>query len=143
MKEGLNEYDSYIDKDKRISFDIPNTKGEGAFTILIQDSDKRSLEALLQEELQSYSDGEMESLLGSKEEGIGHIYVGKIGKGIGILITGIILAVLLVFMAMASVILLFIFGIIYLVFWIWQIFNARKLAKKFNELVRTNGGIEP
>ena len=63
--------------------------------------------------------------------GIGHIYVGKVGKGIGILITGIILAVLLVFMTMVSVILLLIFGIIYLIFWIWQIFNARKQAKKF------------
>ena len=40
-------------------------------------------------------------------------------------------------------IVMFIFGIAYLVLWIWQIFNARKLARKFNELVRTNGGKEP
>ena len=40
-------------------------------------------------------------------------------------------------------IIMFILGIAYLVFWIWQIFNARKLAKKFNELVRINGGKEP
>ena len=40
-------------------------------------------------------------------------------------------------------IVMFILGIAYLVFWIWQIFNARKLARKFNELVRTNGGKEP
>ena len=38
---------------------------------------------------------------------------------------------------------MFILGITYLVLWIWQIFNAKKLAKKFNELVRTNGGKEP
>jgi hypothetical protein len=38
---------------------------------------------------------------------------------------------------------MFILGIAYLVLWIWQIFNARKLAKKFNELVRTNDGKEP
>jgi hypothetical protein len=40
-------------------------------------------------------------------------------------------------------IIMFILGIAYLVLWIWQIFNAKKLAKKFNELVRTNGGKEP
>ena len=40
-------------------------------------------------------------------------------------------------------IVMFILGIAYLVFWIWQIFNARKLARKFNELVRKNGGKEP
>jgi len=40
-------------------------------------------------------------------------------------------------------IVMFILGIAYLVLWIWQIFNARKLARKFNELVRTNGGKEP
>jgi hypothetical protein len=38
---------------------------------------------------------------------------------------------------------MFILGIAYFVLWIWQIFTARKLAKKFNELVRTNGGKEP
>ena len=40
-------------------------------------------------------------------------------------------------------IIMFILGIAYLVLSIWQIFNARKLARKFNELVRTNGGKEP
>jgi hypothetical protein len=40
-------------------------------------------------------------------------------------------------------IVMFLLGIAYLVLWIWQIFNAKKLAKKFNELVRTNGGNEP
>ena len=30
-----------------------------------------------------------------------------------------------------------IFAILYLIFFIWQIFNARKLARKFNEIVRT------
>ena len=40
-------------------------------------------------------------------------------------------------------IIIFLLGIAYLVLWIWQIFNAKKLAKKFNELVRTNCGKEP
>jgi hypothetical protein len=97
--------------------------------------------------------------------GLGHIFVGKIGKGFGILVSGIIMYVLFVIMAVSLpgmlllglvesssgdagsggmiFIIMFILGIAYLVFWIWQIFNARKLAKKFNELVRTNGGKEP
>jgi len=32
-----------------------------------------------------------------------------------------------------------VFGIAYFVLFIWQIFNARKLAKKFNEVVKTTG----
>ena len=97
--------------------------------------------------------------------GLGHIFVGKIGKGFGILVSGIIIYILFVIMAIflpgmlllglvesstgdaGSVgiifIVMFIFGIAYLVLWIWQIFNAKKLARKFNELVRTNGGKEP
>jgi hypothetical protein len=97
--------------------------------------------------------------------GLGHIFVGKIGKGFGIFVSGIIMYVLFVIMAVSLpgmlllglvesssgdagsggmiFIIMFILGIAYLVFWIWQIFNARKLAKKFNELVRTNGGKEP
>jgi predicted RNA-binding Zn-ribbon protein involved in translation (DUF1610 family) len=73
-------------------------------------------------------------------QGIGHMYVGKVGKGMGILITGIILAALLVFISMSfEIILLFVFGVAYLVLWIWQIFDARKLAKKFNESLLTTG----
>ena len=97
--------------------------------------------------------------------GLGHIFVGKIGKGFGILVSGIIIYVLFVIMAIslpgmlllglvesstgdASIsgiifIIMFFLGIAYLVLWISQIFNAKKLAKKFNELVRTNGGKEP
>ena len=97
--------------------------------------------------------------------GLGHIFVGKIGKRFGILVSGIIIYVLFVIMAISLpgmlllglvesftgdagsggiiFIVMFIFGIAYLVLWIWQIFNARKLARQFNELVRTNGGKEP
>jgi len=97
--------------------------------------------------------------------GLGHIFVGKIGKGFGILVSGIIIYVLFVIMAISLpgmlllglfesstgdsgigeiiIIVMFILGIAYLVLWLWQIFNARKLAKKFNELVRTNDGKEP
>ena len=91
--------------------------------------------------------------------GIGHIYVGKVAKGIGILILGLILyAVFAIslfsipFLAMPGEFnltsnvssigtggagIMAIFAILYLIFFIWQIFNARKLARKFNEIVRT------
>lgn len=68
--------------------------------------------------------------------GIGHIYVGKIGKGIAILITGIALNVLS-FITFAAIFTVIIFGIAYLILFVWQIFNARKLAKKFNESIKT------
>ena len=93
--------------------------------------------------------------------GLGHIYVGKVERGIGILISGIIIYVLLIIMMVISfpsflilapdessvsigvILMVFVLGIAYFVLWIWQIFNARKLAKRFNESVRTTGGKEP
>lgn len=88
--------------------------------------------------------------------GIGHIYVGKLGKGIGILIFGIVLVTLLFVLAYAIAlyvenslsdvsvgiwipIVTAIFGIGYVALFIWQIFNARNLARKFNESVKTTG----
>jgi hypothetical protein len=88
--------------------------------------------------------------------GLGHIYIGNVGRGIGILIAGIIIYVLLIIIIIFSlslqsllflgadespigieiILIIFVLGIAYFVLWIWQIFNARKLAKKFNELVR-------
>lgn len=71
--------------------------------------------------------------------GIGHIYVGKVGLGIGILILGLVLYVF-------SIIFIFIFppialiiSIVYLILFIWQISNTRKLAKRFNESVKATG----
>jgi TM2 domain-containing membrane protein YozV len=90
--------------------------------------------------------------------GIGHMYVGKVGKGIGILILGLILYAVVIILATTGLAslglsnpdsagsaaagvfgMLFILIIVYIVFFLWQIFNARKMAKKFNEIVRTTG----
>ena len=87
--------------------------------------------------------------------------MGKVGKGIAILILGVVLTVLtfvLIFSVVpftmstdeattvenASIgiwipIISAVFGIAYFVLFIWQIFNAKKLAKKFNEVVKTTG----
>lgn len=99
--------------------------------------------------------------------GIGHMYIGKVRKGILILIGGLILYVLAIVPIVMAVsfqellssqnsvtsdittdissvwiqilALMLIFSIAYIVLFIWQIFNARNLAKKFNESVRTTG----
>jgi hypothetical protein len=91
--------------------------------------------------------------------GIGHIYVGKLGRGIGILIGGVTLIAIGIFMGVgfvasqlsvysepltsgiqsAALILEITFGLSYLVLFIWQIFDVRDYAKEFNEFVRTEG----
>ena len=73
--------------------------------------------------------------------GVGHIYVGKIGKGIFILIGSIILfgvgigATITVIGAIVGVPML----IAYFIIFIWQIFDARKLCQQYNLYVRENG----
>jgi len=67
--------------------------------------------------------------------GIGHIYLGKIGKGIVLLIVGTILlviSVILLFMMMPFVIVLWIFAI-------WVVFNARSDCRKYNETMERTG----
>lgn len=82
--------------------------------------------------------------------GIGHIYVGRIARGILILISGLILFFVAMFALLAGsvagpagfavgAIFGVILSIIYVAIWIWQIFNARTLAKRFNEHVKATG----
>lgn len=60
--------------------------------------------------------------------GLGQIYDGQIGRGIGILVGGIVLIVV-------AWILLW---IPYIIYWAWNIYDAYNLAKKYNqELSRT------
>ena len=95
--------------------------------------------------------------------GLGHLYVGKIGRGIAILILGLLLQGSLIAMfllpmligpmmvsppppgpgsesqtmisiAMTGVI---IWGIIVFAGFIWQVFDAYKLAKQYNQYLRT------
>ena len=64
--------------------------------------------------------------------GIGQIYAGKVGRGIGIMIGSWVLIVVGV--------LTFGIGLIaYLAIFIWQIFDAKKLCREFNEYVSQNG----
>ena len=60
--------------------------------------------------------------------GLGQIYVGRIGRGLGILLGGIVIALI-------GWILLW---IPLLVYWVWNIYDAYNLAKEYNqELMRT------
>jgi len=69
--------------------------------------------------------------------GVGHLYIGQIGKGIGILIGGIILLVIgAVTLAFAVGV---IFFIIYLVLFIWQIVDSRKACFYYNGYLEKSG----
>jgi len=64
--------------------------------------------------------------------GIGQIYASKVGRGVVMLIVGIVLAVI-GFATMGI-------GLIaYLGFFIWQIFDTRKLCREYNDFVSQNG----
>ena len=69
--------------------------------------------------------------------GIGHLYIGKIGRGIGFLIVlwilygiGIATAMLLIGIP---------FLILGLVIYIWHIFNVRNLCREYNDYLSRNG----
>lgn len=71
--------------------------------------------------------------------GIGHIYIGKVGKGIAYLISGlIILPVGFGLMAFFSTMTFVIAIIIYLIVFIHQILSVRDYCNQFNEyFIRT------
>ncbi|MEX2192611.1 MAG: hypothetical protein WD717_04455 [Nitrosarchaeum sp.] len=64
--------------------------------------------------------------------GVGQMYMGKIGRGVGILIGGIFLAVI-------GVMTLGVGFIIFIILFIWQIIDAYNLCKKYNNYLSQNG----
>lgn len=70
-------------------------------------------------------------------QGIGHIYVGKLGKGIGILIGSLILFIVGIVTIGFGVGIIFL--IIYLIMFFWQIFNSRTLCRQYNDSLEKNG----
>ena len=64
--------------------------------------------------------------------GIGQIYAGKVGRGIGIMIgSWVLIAVGIMTMGIGL--------IAYLAIFIWQIFDTKKLCKEYNEFFSLNG----
>lgn len=69
--------------------------------------------------------------------GVGHMYIGQVGKGVGILIGGLILLIIGFTTLMFGVGAIFL--IIYLVLFIWQIIDSRKLCFYYNGYLSSNG----
>ena len=67
------------------------------------------------------------------------MYAGRVGKGIGLLVVGLIIGGLFWFSVILTIILIgyigiAIFGILFLGGWLWQSFDAYNTAQEYNEL---------
>ncbi|MDR3205817.1 MAG: zinc ribbon domain-containing protein [Candidatus Methanoplasma sp.] len=87
--------------------------------------------------------------------GLGHLYIGKIKRGIAVLIGGILLpsislVLFLPFLIVDSggatdpaigafLALLIVVGLIDVIYWIWNIVDAYNLAKEYNDVLRNTG----
>jgi TM2 domain-containing membrane protein YozV len=77
--------------------------------------------------------------------GVGHVYVGRIGRGVLILAIGLILRFLFVISLFpflwkgGGALIMGILGIGNLGLFVWQIYDAYKLAKQFNAHVQQHG----
>jgi TM2 domain-containing membrane protein YozV len=83
--------------------------------------------------------------------GIGHFYVGKIGRGVVLLVVGIVLKLAIPLLWFGSAMeltftqagpatgLLILFALLNLITWIWQIYDAYRLAKTYNAVVESTG----
>ncbi|MBI1663536.1 MAG: TM2 domain-containing protein [Nitrosopumilus sp.] len=69
--------------------------------------------------------------------GVGHIYVGKIGKGVWILIGSLILLAI----GIATVVFMVGYALIfvYILIWIWQIIDSKRICKEYNDYLRQTG----
>ena len=63
--------------------------------------------------------------------GIGHLYIGRLTRVASLLIIGWIFVALTFFFIP--------FGIVYLIFWVWQVYDVNIKAKYFNKYVINNG----
>ena len=76
-------------------------------------------------------------LLGTN--GVGHLYLGQIGKGIALMIGGWLLVAGIVVGIMLFVVPGIICGIAALILWIWSMIDANKQCKIYNDFVAQNG----
>lgn len=63
--------------------------------------------------------------------GAGVIYAGQIGKGLLYFIIGALVTIATVFIIFA--------GILFLVFWVWQIYDAYNITEEYNNALRATG----
>ncbi|HYG00344.1 MAG TPA: hypothetical protein VD815_09640 [Candidatus Saccharimonadales bacterium] len=73
-------------------------------------------------------------------QGIGHLYLGKVAYGIGLLLIGWTIGIFALLSLIGGGISMAVFlGIVSFAFWIWQAHNANKLARYYNEYLVQNG----
>jgi TM2 domain-containing membrane protein YozV len=63
--------------------------------------------------------------------GIGHLYIGRLSRGVSLLIIGWVFVALTFFFIP--------FGVVYLIFWVWQAYDVNIKAKYFNNYLVNNG----
>jgi TM2 domain-containing membrane protein YozV len=69
--------------------------------------------------------------------GIGHMYAGRVGMGIGLLVTGLIIAGLIGVSVILTAIFIgyfgiLLFGLLFLAGWLWQAYDAYRTAERYN-----------
>lgn len=73
-------------------------------------------------------------------QGIGHLYLGKVAYGIGLLLIGWTIGIFAFLSLIGGGISMAVFlGIVSFAFWIWQAHNANKLARYYNEYLVQKG----
>ena len=73
-------------------------------------------------------------------QGIGHLYLGKVAYGIGLLLLGWTIGILALLVLIGGGIAMAVFlWIVGVALWIWQAHNANKLAKYYNEYLVQKG----
>lgn len=79
-------------------------------------------------------------LVGVLFMGVGQMYVGRIGRGIVILLSGILTGILF-FVAMVGAFFSIgiALGIVRLSLWIWQMYDALKLTRLYNDALQSTG----
>ena len=79
-------------------------------------------------------------LVGILFMGMGQVYLGRMGRGIVILFSGVLTGVLFYsFMVTAFFSIGIAFGLLRLFLWIWQIYDAKKLTERYNSVLESTG----
>jgi TM2 domain-containing membrane protein YozV len=72
--------------------------------------------------------------------GAGHLYLGRMGRGIVILFCGTFTGILFyAAMITAYFSIGIIFGIVRVLLWIWQIYDAHRLTARYNDALESTG----
>jgi len=76
--------------------------------------------------------------------GVGHMYAGKFGKGVLLLVAGLIFAGLFWVSLLLTIILigyvgLVLFGLIMFAGWLWQAYDAYNTVKRYNQISLQTG----